>query len=169
MLSRSSIAALASASLWCLSWLAARSRRRKIARYAALPCVHALTLLEARQFAGNDSTGGCKGRKLFLHFFEWYTGFLGDLEIKSLTIFPQASEDFDHYGPLETFFSSAAPRIAAKLRRRCLIARRRTLLARRWCERCRRLPLPGPPSAFRTSRGGGWPASQAAARPCAGT
>lgn len=61
-----------------------------------MPCVDALALLEARQIAGNDGTAGCKRGKLLPDFLQWHARFLGDLEIESLTIFLQASEDFDH-------------------------------------------------------------------------
>ena len=90
--------------------LATRCQRRNVARDAALPCVDAPALLEARQVAGNDGARGCESREALAHFLERHARFLGDFEIKPLTVFAQASENFDHDAPRELSFNSAAPR-----------------------------------------------------------
>lgn len=97
--------------------LSTRCQRRNVARYAALPRVDAPALLEARQGAGNDGTGGCKSREPLAHFLERHARFLGDFEIKPLTILAQASENFDHDAPREMSFKGAAPRSRVDRRR----------------------------------------------------
>jgi hypothetical protein len=52
-------------------------------------------MVEAREAAGNDRAGRRKSQQPSAHFFQRHAGFAGDLDVESLTVFPQASKHFD--------------------------------------------------------------------------
>jgi len=76
--------------------LPAGRRRRDVPRHATLPRFGSLSVVEARQAAGDDVTACDEALEALAHRCQGHADFLGDLEIESLTVLFQTLEDFHH-------------------------------------------------------------------------
>ncbi|HEX6794215.1 MAG TPA: hypothetical protein VF304_10240 [Casimicrobiaceae bacterium] len=61
-----------------------------------MPRIETRPSFEAGQRAEHDGARGREARQFAAHGRQWHARFLGELQIESLTVFPQARKDIVH-------------------------------------------------------------------------